>query len=354
MKIVTIVGARPQFIKLWALHQHLFSKHQHVIIHTGQHYDYVMSEIFLKELGLPLPDHHFEPAIGSHAMQVGQMLVPIETIIEQEKPDAIVVFGDTNTTLAGALAVAKLPYPLVHIEAGLRAYNRSMPEEINRIVTDHVSDLLFCSTETACNNLKKEGREQHVYWVGDLMFDTALHFSQDVRRAQNTLSQYGLKKSEYILATIHRAANTDCKNTLSNILAAFARVEESIIWPMHPRTKKVLESWDLKPSHNVHVITPLGYKDMLSMEKNARMILTDSGGIQKEAFFFGVPCLTLRQETEWTELVAIGWNKLVGDQVDEIIYHVRTWQPEGLRPNLYGDGDSGAKIVTILENHFGV
>jgi UDP-GlcNAc3NAcA epimerase len=276
------------------------------------------------------------------------MLARLEEVLLQEKPDWVVVYGDTNSTLAGALAAAKLYIPVAHVEAGLRSYNRTMPEEINRVLTDHLSSLLFCPTDTAVRNLAREGINQSVHKVGDVMYDVALWGLEIAERKSTILETLGVDPGNYLLVTIHRPGNTDDPRNLSAIVSALNDVAERVIFPVHPRTQKALKQWGLHPNSNVRLIEPVSYLDMLMLEKNAWMILTDSGGVQKEAYILGVPCVTLREETEWVETVEAGWNILVGANRERIVEAVRNFQPTGERPPLFGDGNASRRIVEIL------
>ncbi|MCX7809904.1 MAG: UDP-N-acetylglucosamine 2-epimerase (non-hydrolyzing) [Leptospiraceae bacterium] len=327
MKILTVVGARPQFIKLAPLSKILRENGvNEIIVHTGQHYDENMNDLFFKELEIPEPDYNLGIGSGNHGEQTGKMLIEIEKIILKENPDLVIVYGDTNSTLAGALAASKLHIKLAHVEAGLRSFNKRMPEEINRVLTDHVSDILFCPTQTAVENLKNEGITKGVYLVGDVMFDALLHFSKISDMKSNILERLNIKPKEYYLATIHRAENTDDHERLKNILTAFSKMNEIVVFPIHPRTRKMINYYglgDLLENDNIKLIDPVGYLDMLKLEKNAKSILTDSGGVQKEAFWLKVPCITLRDETEWIETVNLGWNRLVGSDVEKIVEAVR-------------------------------
>jgi UDP-N-acetylglucosamine 2-epimerase len=350
MKVASIVGARPQFIKAAPLDRELRRDHQHLLIHTGQHYDYTMSAIFFDELGIPEPDYNLGIGSASHGQQTGEMLVGIEETLLGEQPHCVVVYGDTNSTLAGALAAAKLHLPLAHVEAGLRSYNRDMPEEINRVLTDHAADLLFCPTETAVKNLAREGLTEGVYNVGDVMYDAVLQSMDAVEKSSAVLDSLDLESGSYLLATVHRAGNTDNLQNLSSILEALSEVEEAVVFPAHPRTRRAMEGIGYAPSPHVHLLEPVGYLEMLKLEKNARLVLTDSGGVQKEAFFFGVPCVTLREETEWVETVEAGWNTLVGANKERILQAVHTFRPEGDQPQVFGDGKASEKIVRHLES----
>jgi len=312
MKIVSIVGARPQFIKCAPLSRELRKVHHEILVHTGQHYDHDMSDIFFEELNIPKPDYNLGIGSGSHGEQTGKMLTEIEKVLLKEKPDLVLVYGDTNSTLAGALAAVKLHIRVAHVEAGLRSFDRNMPEEINRVLTDHISDILFCPTQTAVDNLSKEGITQGVHLVGDVMLD-ALEYNKTVaEKKSKILEVLGLKKDKYLVITIHRPSNTDSRENLNNIIKALREIGEAVVFPVHPRTKKFLQEYGLDFPANVRLMDPLGYLDMLKLMAGARKILTDSGGIQKEAYMLGVPCVTLRENTEWVETLEGGWNVLVG------------------------------------------
>lgn len=400
LKIVDIVGARPQFIKLapilMAIERHNRENPGHrieeVLVHTGQHYDYEMSQVFFDELGLKEPDYHLGVGSGTHGYQTGEMLKRIEEVLLKEKPDLVMVYGDTNSTLAGALAAAKLHIPVAHVEAGLRSFNRKMPEEINRVLTDHVSTFLFCPTKTAVENLRREGftnilNNGHllpltsappppcssapppltpcpstpvVANTGDVMYDAVLLYGKLAQERSRILEKLGLKPKGYALATVHRAENTDDPKRLKAIfqgLVAIAQEGFPVIVPLHPRTRRTLSFLPLTPypsNPNLRLIDPVSYLDMLVLEKNARVILTDSGGVQKEAFFFRVPCVTLREETEWVETVEVGWNVLVGcdpDRIRQTASLPRSSAPlppctTGSSP--YGDGHAAERIVALM------
>lgn len=362
MKIGDIVGARPQFIKLApilrAIEHHSRGSPscplQEVLIHTGQHYDYEMSQVFFEELGLKAPDYHLGVGSGSHGYQTGEILKRVEEVLLREKPDLVMVYGDTNSTLAGALAAAKLHIPVAHVEAGLRSFNRKMPEEINRVLTDHLSSLLFCPTQTAVENLQREGIAAGVHLVGDVMYDAALQYLTLAERKSRILERLGLEPKSYVLATVHRAENTDDPERLQGIfsgLEAIARAGLPVILPLHPRTRKQVEALGLSPE-GVRVLEPVSYLDMLLLEKNAKVILTDSGGVQKEAFFFRVPCATLREETEWVETVEAGWNTLVGCDPEKIAQAALNARlGEGLAWP-YGDGWAAERIVSLVVHHY--
>jgi UDP-N-acetylglucosamine 2-epimerase len=346
--IASIVGARPQFIKAAPVSRALSSRFREVLIHTGQHYDYGMSDIFFQEMQMRPPDFNLGVGGGSHGEQTGRMLMELEKVLAEVKPAVVLVYGDTNSTLAGALAAAKARIPLAHVEAGLRSYNRAMPEEVNRVLTDHVSDFLFCPADAAVENLAKEGIVKGVHQVGDVMYDALLHNLAIARRRSQILSRLGLNKGNYGLATIHRAANTDDSQRMRAILDAFSALAMKIVFPVHPRTQKMIQEWGLTAGSNVLFIEPQGYFDILMLQENADCILTDSGGMQKEAYWLGVRCITLRDETEWVETVSSGWNKLVGVNQNAICTAVETWHPAGERPLLYGDGNTSDLICNLL------
>jgi len=349
MKIVTIIGARPQFIKAAAVSKKLRKKFKEITIHTGQHYDKNMSYIFFDELGIPKPEYNLNIGSGSHGYQTGNMLIKIEEVVIKESPDMILVYGDTNSTLAGALVASKLLIPVAHIEAGLRSFNKNMPEEQNRILTDHVSKLLFTPTETAVKNLKSEGIRDGVYNVGDVMYDAILHFGKIAEEKSDILNRIDVDKNKYILATIHRAENTNYEYRLRNIVEALNESKEQIVLPLHPRTQKYLNEYNLKFNDNIKIIESVGYLDMVMLEKNSSKIVTDSGGVQKEAFFLNKPCITLRDETEWVETVKNGWNMIVGANKDKILEGVGNFKPTAEKLNYFGYGNSAEKILNIID-----
>jgi UDP-GlcNAc3NAcA epimerase len=355
MKVMTIVGARPQFIKAAPVSHLLRQAHREVLVHTGQHYDDAMSAVFFRELAIPEPDYNLGIGSGPHGAQTGQMLGAVEEVLLAEKPDWALVYGDTNSTLAGALAACKLRVPIAHVEAGLRSFNREMPEEHNRVLTDHCADLLFCPTQTAVDNLANEGIRQDVRLVGDTMFDAVQQFRQLARERSRILERLDLSPGSYLLATVHRPYNTDTPEQLNTILQALAAIGEPIVFPAHPRTQRHIAELSEtlhRPAvaGNVRMIEPVGYLDMLMLEGSARLILTDSGGMQKEAFWLGVPCVTLRPETEWVETVASGWNRLAWDTVESILEAVRRPWPVESPPPIFGDGQASRRIVDALAN----
>jgi UDP-GlcNAc3NAcA epimerase len=389
MKIVTIVGARPQFIKAAAVNRatqewNKRKKRIHeILVHTGQHYDYLMDEVFFEELELPRPDYHLGVGSGSHARQTGMILERVEPVLQKEKPEIVVVYGDTNSTLAGALAAAKLNIPVAHVEAGLRSYNRDMPEEMNRLLTDHLSTFLFCPTSQAVRNLSKEGikdgGKRIIKKVGDVMYDSILYYSKIAEKKSTILKDLGFLTSKsckerfsrlggipyrtpnYYLVTLHRAENTDNPKRLRSIFTALNELGKNVpvVLPLHPRTKKMMSVYHLFPrSLRIRLVEPVSYLAMLNLERNAAAILTDSGGVQKEAYWFRVPCFTLREETEWVETVRGGWNVLVGIEPKKIVREIirlekrrlfkRGTRSESLPTGIFGDGKASEKIVQIL------
>ena len=355
MKVVTVVGARPQFIKASVTSMCFEAEGvQEIILHTGQHYDSNMSDVFFQELGIPSPLYNFEIRSQSHGEMTGKMLEMIERTLIKESPDLVLVFGDTNSTLAGGLAAAKLHIPVAHVEAGLRSFNRRMPEEINRVLVDHLSDVLFCPTKAAASNLRNEGvSADKTHVVGDVMYDVALHFGEIAKKKSSILSSLGLRKKNFTLFTCHRQENTNNLERFKAILFAMNQVssQSRVVFPLHPRTKKYLSElgW-LAELKNISFIDPLGYLDMVCLEAYASLIVTDSGGVQKEAYFHGVPCITLRDETEWVELVDAGWNRLVyPNSVEEVYSGVMSgFGMSGSRIEEYGDGRAAGKIVRNL------
>lgn len=346
MKIVSVVGARPQFIKCAPVSRTIRKQHEEILVHTGQHYDPEMSDVFFEELDIPKPDYNLGIGSGTQGEQTGKMIIEIEKVLLKEEPDIVLVYGDTNSTLAGALAASKLHIKVAHVEAGLRSFDRTMPEEINRVITDHISNILFCPTDTAVMNLKNEGITEGVYNVGDVMVD-ALKYNQRIAENKSTILQdMSLNPKEYLLATVHRASNTDNKENLSSIVEAFSDVEETIVFPIHPRTRKYLKEYNLweKVLKNTKVIPPVGYLDMLKLESNARKILTDSGGVQKEAYMLGVPCITLRDNTEWVETIEEGWNLLAGADYEKIKHAIENFEGTDIRNDVFGDGNASNKI----------
>ena len=354
MKVLSIVGARPQFIKASPLTLALRKRHSEILLHTGQHYDYGMSDVFFEDLGIPAPDYHLGIGSGGHGAQTGGMLTAIEGVLEKEQPDAVIVYGDTNSTLAGALASAKLHIPVAHIEAGLRSFNRAMPEEINRVLTDHVSTWLFAPSELSRDQLAKEGIRAGVHVVGDIMYDALLLHRSRADMCSLVLDQLGLSPKSYYVATVHRAENTDRRENLASIFEGLGRLGKPVVMPLHPRTLKKVEEFQLSLPENVKPLEPLGYLDMLNLQSHASCILTDSGGVQKEAYYLSVPCVILRSETEWVETVTAGWNLICGTESVAIVEGVRKMEGcQAPHPNLYGDGTTAQRIVEILSRDGG-
>ena len=362
IKILTIVGARPQFIKVAPVSIE-FSKEknvQEIIIHTGQHFDKKMSDIFFNEMSLPIPKYNLEIGGGSHGSNTGKMLEKIENVLLEEKPDCVLVYGDTNSTLAGALAASKLHIPVMHVEAGIRSFNRRMPEEINRLLTDHISEICFAPTTNAVSNLEKEGIEKSkIIMSDDVMADASRIYGEISNQNSEIIDKLNLRGKPFILATIHRAENTDNKEILESILSAFGKVKNykniEIILPIHPRTMKAIELNNLTFLLEYFTcIDPVGFLDMISLEKHASLIVTDSGGVQKEAFFNNTKCITVRTETEWVELVNCGWNTLVDPHDPEKIYSeiIKNLEQQFMpnKPDLYGNGYAAKEIVKNIIN----
>lgn len=356
MRIASIVGARPEFIQAEPVLNELRKKDDVILVHTGQHYDYEMSKIFFEELDIPEPDYHLGVGSGSHGYQTGEMLKKIENVLLKEKPNFVLVFGDTNTTLAGALSSAKLHIPVVHVEAGLRSFDRKMPEEINRTLVDHASDVLFAPTKTAVRNLNREGISDGVYNVGDVMYDSLLQNIEIVRRDRGILNELELERENYFLMTVHRPENTDDVKNFKNIMSAVIEAREQFVFPAHPRTIKQMKAYSLYrviERSNIKVIKPVGYLNFLRLLNNAKKVLTDSGGVQKQAYLLKTPCGTLRENTEWIETVEYGWNVLVGTNKEKIIELINNFKfkPIGKQKNVFGEGRASEKICKILKNY---
>ncbi|APV45145.1 UDP-N-acetylglucosamine 2-epimerase (non-hydrolyzing) [Dehalogenimonas formicexedens] len=339
MKIVSVIGVRPQFIKCASLSRELRIHHREILVHTGQHYDYLMNKVFFDELDIPSPDYNLEVGSSSHGLQTGEMLKRIEEVLLIEKPDLVLVYGDTNSTLAGALAATKMHIKVAHVEAGLRSHDRTMPEEINRILTDHCSDLLFCPTQTATTTLADEGINRGVYLTGDVMVDAIL-FAKNRSENSNILEILGLTSKEYLMVTIHRASNTDTKANLDSLVNALIQLKQPVVFPLHPRTEKQLKHFGLFDilSSRVKLIKPLGYLEFTKLLGHSQKVLTDSGGVQKEAYLLQVPCVTLRDNTEWQETVQAGWNVLVGTNEEMIVNAAHNFQPVSIPKTLFPEG----------------
>jgi UDP-GlcNAc3NAcA epimerase len=348
MKIFSIVGARPQFIKLAPLSAALQQQHQEYIVHTGQHYDYAMSEKIFEDLGIRKPDIHLEVGAGGQTEQIAAMMLKLEAAMLEKKPDVVIVFGDTNSTLAGALIAAKLTIPIIHIEAGLRSFNRGMPEEINRIVTDHVSKYLFAPTPTAVANLKNEGLEKVTYLTGDIMVDTMKNSIAVALKKSAIMQQLQLQPQSFSLLTMHRHYNVDDSGIMEHILTQLGQLEDKIIFPVHPRTRKMLPASFTVPQ-NIVLTEPQGYLDFIALQHAANKIITDSGGIQKEAYILRKPCITLRTETEWVETVQAGWNLLVQPTDADIANKIATFNPPQQQENIFGENVT-AQMLNIINS----
>lgn len=353
MKILSVVGARPEFIQAMPVSRAIRANHQEILVHTGQHYDYRMSQTFFDELDIPTPDYNLEVGSGSQSRQTAEIMIRLEEVFLTEKPDFAIIRGDTNSTLAAALVTSKLNIPFAHIEAGERSFNRAMPEEINRLIADRLANSHFCVSQVGRQNLLTEGITGSVHWVGDVMLDALLYAQPVARTKSKILNQLGIKPKKFSLVTIHRAMNTDNPERLRRIISALNLVSEVVILPVHPRTQKTLTSINVHLENHVRIIEPVGYFDMLTLEENARLIATDSGGVQREAYYMGIPCLTLRDETEWGATIETGWNKLVGADQKLILDNWFNFVPPVEHPAIYGIGTAGQRIAEIL-NDFGV
>jgi UDP-GlcNAc3NAcA epimerase len=348
LRILSVVGNRPQFIKSAPLSVALRNAGvDEVMLHTGQHYDRELSAVFFEELELDPPAYRLESGSGTHAEQTARMLTGIERAVLDERPEAVLVYGDTNSTLAGALAAAKTDVPVAHVEAGLRSFDRTMPEELNRLVADRLSALLFCPTDQAVANLAAEGITDGVHQVGDVMYDANLRLAPIARERSRALEETGVEPGGYLVLTLHRAANTQPEG-LRNLAAALERIDEPVVFPAHPRTSAALAAAGISLDSRVRVLPPAGYLDFAALASQARLVLTDSGGVQKEAYWYGVPCITLRTTTEWVETLETGWNRLVGTDPDLIVQAVREARAPTERPVLYGDGRASERIADLL------
>ena len=353
MKIVTVIGARPQFIKAALVSKAIRKKHEEIIVHTGQHFDINMADIFFSQLKIPRPKYNLNIKSLPRAVMIRRMVQKLLPVMKREKPDLVIVYGDTNSTLGGALAAKKLSILVAHVEAGMRSYDKSMPEENNRVETDKITSLFLCSTKIACSNLKKEGFKKNIHNAGDVMLELLGHSINIAKKKSKILAKLRLKKKSYLLATIHRASNTDSKKNLTSIISAFLESKETIVFPIHPRTKKAMQKYNLMnklKSSNVKCIAPLPYFDVLMLEKNARKIVTDSGGMQKESFVLKVPCITLRNSTEWVETVSDGWNILVGADKNKILNAITNFNPRKKQHLHYGNGHTSKKIARVISS----
>ena len=349
MKVVSVVGNRPQFIKAAPLSRALAPLCEHVLVHTGQHYDEELSEVFFSELGLAPPDHRIETGSGSHAQQTGSMLVGLEPVLASEQPDMVLVYGDTNSTLAGALVAAKTGYRIGHVESGLRSFDRAMPEEVNRVVTDVISDLRFCPSQVAVDNLAAEGITSGVHLVGDVMVDVAEHFGPLAKQRSAVLERLGIEPGGYALITVHRQANTEAA-ALGSLVEVLDSIEGPLVFPLHPRTEAALSRRGLlERAERAAIVTPpLGYLDFTALLASARVCLTDSGGVQKEAYLYSVPCLTLRDTSEWVETIELGWNRLVEMSPGAVDTALADLSVPSLHPPLYGDGHAAERIAELV------
>jgi UDP-GlcNAc3NAcA epimerase len=350
MKILSIVGARPEFVQAMPVSRVIRADHQEILVHTGQHYDYRMSQAFFDELEIPIPDYNLGAGSGSQAQQTAEIMVSLEEVLLKEKPDFVIMRGDTNSSLAATLVASKLNIPFAHIEAGERSFNRGMSEEVNRLIADRLANLHFCVSKTAVNNLAVEGITDSVHWVGDVMLDALLYAQPIARAKSHVLGRLQIEPKHYALSTIHRAANTDDPERLRQIITALNQVSETVILPVHPRTEKALSNLNIHLENHIRIIEPVGYFDMLTLEENARLIATDSGGVQREAYYMGIPCLTLRDETEWGATIETGWNKLVGADKDTILDNWFSFSPPTERPPVYGTGNAANCIAVILND----
>jgi len=354
MNILTVIGARPQFIKTGPVSKELRKSNEEIILHTGQHYDDNMSESFFNELKIPEPDYNLFIGSGCHGLQTGKMLIGIEEVLMKEKNDLVLIYGDTNSTIAGSIAAIKLQIPVAHVESGLRSFNKKMPEEINRIVTDHLSAILYTPTNTAVSNLLNEGiNKERIIRTGDVMYDAFLYAKKKLDIVK-VLSKYDLKENEYVLSTIHRPENTDTKKGLLSLLKGLNGSPKKVIIPLHPRTRDYITKHNLKDEilklENVSLIDPVGYLEFISLELGAWKIATDSGGIQKEAYLAGKPCITMRKQTEWVETVETGWNILVTNDTNKIKDALENFNPKGYRPQFYGDGKAAKQIANHINS----
>ncbi len=348
MHVLSVVGNRPQFVKSFPLSVALKERAiEEVVLHTGQHYDAELSYVFFQELGLASPSYELEGGSGTHAEQTARMLPGIERAVLREQPDGVLVYGDTNSTLAGALAAAKLAVPVAHVEAGLRSFDRTMPEELNRMMVDDLSTLLFCPTAVAVENLRREGIVERVYEVGDVMYDATLRLAPLARERSRALVAARVEPGRYLLLTLHRQANVE-REALARVAQGLNDLEEPVVFPAHPRTRAALEDERIELGHHVRLLPPVGYLDFAALAAQARVVLTDSGGVQKEAYWHRVPCVTLRTTTEWVETVEAGWNVLVGTDPERVVEAVASADPPDEHPPLYGDGRAAERIADLL------
>jgi UDP-GlcNAc3NAcA epimerase len=353
VRIVTIIGNRPQFVKAAAVSRLLRERHEELIVHTGQHYDDELSRVFFEELGIPAPDRELGAGSGTNTEQTARILGALEPVLAVLRPGLVLVYGDTNSTLAGALAAAQAAIPVGHVESGMRSFDRSMPEELNRVLTDHASDLLLCSTQTAIDNLAREGVRGETHLVGDVMADVSVAFREIAAERSTIAADLGVEPGAYLVVTAHRAGNVDDPARLERLVELIAALPRPVVFPLHPRTRTRLEAAGLlERLDGVTVVAPLGYLDFLELTRHARAILTDSGGVQKEAYLLGVPCLTLRDTTEWVETVEVGWNVLVDLDVEAALAALQR-TPPAERPELYGGGRAAERVCEAVSNYTG-
>ncbi len=353
-KIVSVVGARPNFIKLASVNDILSKKFEHIVIHTGQHYDYELSKVFFEHLNIQEPDYYLGVGSGSYGYQIGEMIKRLEKVLIKEKPDIVLVYGDTNSALGGALAAVEARLKVAHVEAGLRSYDPNMIEEINRKITDHVSYLLFAPTRNAIENLKKENVYGKIFLTGDVHVDVLKRWLSTIERKSDILARLGLENKNYLVATVHRAENTDDPARLLNIVKALTKIECMIVLPLHPRTRSALKKFGfyklLSSSKNIKIIKPLGYIDFIKLVKHSYKVITDSGGVQREAYLLRVPSIVLRDRTEWIELVEYGWVKLVDANPEKVVDAVKNFEPDHYVTGLLGNGKAGEKIIDIIKD----
>jgi UDP-N-acetylglucosamine 2-epimerase len=348
MKIVSIVGARPQFIKLAPLSKKINVHFEEVIIHTGQHFDKNMSDMFFKDLSIPKPDYNLNINCGSHGEQTGKMMIELEKVLKRESPSLVIVFGDTNSTLAGSLVCSKLHIPIIHVEAGLRSFNKEMPEEINRIVSDHTSDFLFAPTKTAMQNLEREGLVEKALFTGDIMVDSLMDNIERADKISNILHTKGLVGKKYYLMTLHRPYNVDDPIKLSKLLTKMSKIDSQLIFPVHPRTRKIINENQLVIPENIILSEPVGYLDFIKLESSSEKIITDSGGIQKEAYILKKPCITIRPETEWIETVKAGWNILADVDSDDFVKTIESFNPTKDQNGIFGSNVAQKMFEKIM------
>lgn len=350
-RVLSVVGARPQFIKAFPVSNALSRSHDGILVHTGQHYDTMLSDVFFTELDIPEPKYNLGVGSGTHADQTARMMIELDRVVETETPDVLIVYGDTNSTLAGALVAAKRSVTLIHIEAGLRSGNREMPEEHNRIATDHLADVLLAPTDRAVHTLRSEGVAGAIHETGDVMYDALLYVRDRANEVSSIRTDLGLGSDGYVLATVHRAGNTSDGARLASIISGLSAVSVPVVLPIHPRTEAALKDnglWETA-REQLTIIDPVGYLDFIALLEGAAMVATDSGGVQREAFYLDTRCITLRDETEWTETIDCGWNTLVGADSDRISRALTQTEPTPPKPQLYGDGRAAERVVEVID-----